>query len=227
MFLNEALAAEEIEMIDGDPHGMGGECNGKRYIDLYLGFSEESALQECFIIYDNGSFKVEEAIRRHWPVVAVSWYGAKAFALHYGFDLPTEAEWEYSAGGGTLEYRYATDDGTIDQSNANYYVRDSTDNIEHPVEVGSYSPNSFGLYDMTGNVEEWCCDWHTDYSPNPPLNPKGPSTGEYKVVRGGYYGTVAERLTTWYRGFGYPPEGTFSSSGRLNQTFGFRVVRRP
>ncbi len=223
-FLNEALAAGEIEMIGDDPCGKGGEWNGMRYIDLDIGLTPQNALRECFIIYQNGSFKVEEADKQHWPVAAVTWYGAKAFAVHYGFDLPTEAEWEYAAGGGTLEYEYATDDGTIDDTKANY-----NGTIGHPVVVGIYPPNPLGLYDMSGNITEWCNDWFASYTREPivdPLvDPVGPETGSTRIVRGYSYSASINTCRTTYRGFIYP-EAILGGTGAVKEDFGFRVVRR-
>ncbi len=238
-YLNEALAAGEIEMVGPDPYGKGGEWDGKRYIDLDIDRSPNviPTDRNCRLMFDNGSFKVEESISRNWPVVAVTWYGAKAFAQHYGLDLPTEAEWEYAAGGGTLEYDYATDDGTIGPAKANYgYL------IGHPTEVGSYPSNPFGLYDMTGNVCEWCNDWYyrypslydetnnfddRDLPPSYPIvNPVGPETGisNNKIQRGGDYDT-GTYVTTTYRN-PMTPEGHGQNQEPVGNTFGFRVVQR-
>ncbi len=220
-FLNEALAIGEIEMIEGDPYGKGGEWDGKCFADLDTEYSDPDdairyALHECLVMYENGSFKVEVAEYRNWPVNHVSWYGAKAFAIHYGLDLPTEAEWEFAAGGGVLEYQYATENGMIDETTANYYQGA----LGHVFEVGSYPPNPFDLYDMSGNISEWCNDWMGQFTRNPPLtNPAGPITGEFKVFRGGYYGNAAFWCQTFYRGFMSPNFEHYS--------IGFRVVRRP
>ena len=92
----------------------------------------------------------------------MTWHGAKAFALHYGFDLPTEKEWEYAARGGK-QFEYATDDNTI-RSKMNFCGAKGDD---HPIDVGSYPPNPFGVYDMSGNVSEWCNDIYIwDYPDN-------------------------------------------------------------
>ncbi len=233
-FLNEALAAGEIEMISGDPYGKSGGWDGKQFIDLdtrYLSSTDTvNVLRDCFIMYQNGYFKVEEFFKRNWPVVAVTWDGAKAFAVHYGLDLPTEAEWEYAARGGALEYLYATDDGTIDPTKANY-------TLGHPIEVAGYPSNTFGLYDMTGNVAEWCNDWAERYPSlflethiyfydyfkppsNPIVNPTGSETGTIKVIRGGYYDCYASyfvNLRTTYR--------YYRGGGFEYEMCGFRVAR--
>ena len=91
------------------------------------------------------------------PVVYVSWYAVMAYAEWVGKRLPTEAEWEKAARGGLVEKAYPWGD-TIDATRANY-----TRNIDNPITVGQYPPNGYGLYDMAGNVSEWCLD---EYDPN-------------------------------------------------------------
>ena len=119
-----------------------------------------------------------------WPVVYVTWYGAKAFALYYGMDLPTEAEWECACRGGK-QYPYGTDDGTINDSKANY-----NENIGHPVAVGSYPSNPYGLYDMSGNVGEWCHDSPGSYSSESVTNPCGGPPWSSFEPREGAVGTT-------------------------------------
>ncbi len=250
-FLNEALAAGEIEMINGDPYGKGGEWDGKRLIDLDTHLPEFMPVEaQCYIKFSNGSFSVMESIRRNWPVVAVNWYGAKAFASHYGLDLPTEAEWEYAAGGGILEYEYATDDGTLDRLKANYNfaaIGPNEKDLRHVLEIGSYPPNPFGLFDMTGNIKEWCNDWYVSYpslynetldwhdTHIPPsyviVNPTGPDRMDgSKIIRGGSFDTGIQfplpECRTTYRYF-LKPTGTIGSHNEIEYELGFRVARRP
>ena len=153
-YLNKALASGYInEPSEGVVTGKTGWYSNQDFINLSesLSFLPNN---ECWIVYDNGTFSAESGYE-NWPVVWVTWYGAKAFALYYGYDLPTEAEWEYAAQGGK-QYKYGTDDGTINASKVNYRETE----IKHPIDVGIYPPNPFGLYDMTGNVWEWCNDWY-------------------------------------------------------------------
>jgi formylglycine-generating enzyme required for sulfatase activity len=145
----------------------------------------------------------------------VTWYGAKSFALFYGLDLPTEAEWEYASRSGR-QYKYGTDDGTISGEKANYR---GTAYLGRPVEVGSYPPNPFGLFDLSGNVWEWCHDFYTVYPEGNVTNPTGAEEGTQRVKRGGCWIQNEFSCRSAYRGSHIP-------NGR-DLDLGFRVVRRP
>ena len=202
-YLTEALAAGEITATTKSITGAAGEWSGEEYMDL-----EDS---DCEISYSDGSFIIETGTERH-PVVQVTWYGAKAFAKYYNLDLPTEAEWQYAASGG-LNYQYGTSDGTLDTSKANY---DS--NVKHATDVGSYPANPFGLYDMAGNVWEWCHDWHGIFPSGTYDNYTGLESGTNRILRGGSWDFKATGCAVEYR------SGTYPNIGR--HYVGFRVVRR-
>lgn len=131
------------------------------------------------------------------PVTQVTWYDAKAFAEWMECRLPTEAEWEYAARANTTTPFYTGDCLTTDQANfigkEPYANCEKGINREKPLVVGSFSPNRFGLYDMHGNVIEWCSDWYGEYNVNDKINPKGPETGKIKVLRGGGFWLPADR----------------------------------
>ncbi len=131
------------------------------------------------------------------PVTQVTWHDAKAFAQWMGCRLPTEAEWEYAARANTTTPFYTGDCLTTDQANFNgkesYANCEKGINRKKPVAVGGFSPNGFGLYDMHGNVLEWCSDWYGAYNVDDTINPKGPQTGEIKVLRGGGFWLQADR----------------------------------
>ncbi len=106
-----------------------------------------------------------------------------------GYRLPTEAEWEYACRANTTtKYNFGN---TIDLSKANYGKNEGGTGT---VAVGSYSPNDWGLYDMHGNVWEWCWDWHDSYSSSAENNPRGPSVGSIRTIRGGGWHNTEEYL---------------------------------
>jgi formylglycine-generating enzyme required for sulfatase activity len=129
------------------------------------------------------------------PVDRVSWNDAQNFINQLNqmtgkrFRLPTEAEWEYAARGGNKSkgYKYS---GSNNIDSVAWHI-DNSDDKTHP--VGLKLPNELGIYDMSGNVWEWCNDWNGDYSKNAKTNPKGPSTGTSRVYRGGSWTSIAER----------------------------------
>jgi len=222
VYLNEALLSGDIEISNSRyVHGTSGPWSGSMYLDFTLEYYYNSSIA-CRIEYADGTFAVESG-KENRPVVGVTWHGAKAFAEHYGLDLPTEAEWEYASRGGR-EYTYGTHDGTIGTSLANYGK-----NVGSPVDVGSYSPNPFGLYNMSGNVLEWCHDWYDPdyYLESPSINPTGPSSPASLEGPSGLYNRVV-RGGSWLT-----PESTCRSAWRSGLShwdtavhLGFRVVMR-
>jgi formylglycine-generating enzyme required for sulfatase activity len=118
------------------------------------------------------------------PVTDVSWEDCQEFIkklnakTNGGYRLPTEAEWEYACRAGTTT-AYSVGE-SLTESEANIYG----DSIKA---VGSYRPNAFGLYDMHGNVWEWCEDWYGNYPEGAVMDPKGPSKGEDRMLRGGSF----------------------------------------
>ena len=158
------------------------------------------------------------------PVEQVSWEDAQGFIEELNrltgkkYRLPTEAEWEYAARSGGKEEKYA---GTSDESRVGEYAwcGKNADNKTH--KVGTRNPNGLGIYDMSGNVWEWCSDWYgADYYKNSPKdNPPGPEGGSYRVYRGGSWRGTAENLRASYR------DGRTPALRRFN--LGFRLARTP
>ena len=179
----------------------------------YIGATEITQAQwEAVMGYNPSHFLGENL-----PVECVSYDDALSFCRrlreltgeHY--TLPTEAQWEYAARGGRSGGTKYSGSNTIDDV-AWYY--DNSNGQTHP--VGTKSPNALGLYDMSGNVFEWCLDWYGAYSSQAQTNPQGPSSGDYRVLRGGSWNGNAGPCRVSDRGNGNP-FGCYGSCG-------FRVV---
>jgi len=161
------------------------------------------------------------------PVEQVSWNDAMEFCKKltdkehvsgrlpsgYGYTLPTEAQWEFAALGGTKSrgYKYS---GSDDLDKVGWY-RDNSDKKTHP--VGQKTSNELGLYDMSGNVYEWCSDWYDsdDYDGGSMMDPKGASSGSDRVDRGGGWYSLASLCRSAYRDRSSPPFTSYSLGFRL------------
>lgn len=154
------------------------------------------------------------------PVERVSWYDCQEFIEKLNaltgkqFRLPTEAEWEFAARGGNKS-RHTRYSGSDDLDSVAWYVGNSGSQT-HP--VTKKSPNELGLYDMSGNVWEWCNDWYGDdyYSNSPSVDPQGPSAGSGRVLRGGCWGNFPRNCRSSVRSWNDP-------EFRLN-CYGFRLA---
>ena len=184
-----------------------------------------------------GSFRLKSGYE-NIPVVRVSWYGAVAYCnwlskeegltpcygpedrrgnspfvwrTKNGYRLPTEAEWEYACRAGTDTAYYWGDDMDMKYC---WHLANSRDNLHR---VGEKEPNGFGLYDMSGNVSEWCNDWYAPYTSETVKDPVGPETGQARVPRGGGCGSEADYCRSASRSCSWPTV--------RYEYLGFRIVR--
>lgn len=145
------------------------------------------------------------------PVECVSWNDCQAFITKLNnltgenFRLPTEAEWEYAARGGNASegYKYSGSNSIGDVA----WYSDNSSNTTHPVKTKQ--ANELGIYDMSGNVWEWCADWYSSsyYSSSPQDNPSGPSSGSNRVLRGGSWGSYTRYCRVAFRNCDNPSSG--------------------
>ena len=136
------------------------------------------------VMGDNPSYYTGSA---NLPVEQVSWYDCQRFISNLNkltgktFSLPTDAEWEYAARGGnkSKDYKYSGSDNVNDVA----WYNDNSGNTPHV--VGTKSANELGIYDMSGNVWEWCQDYYGEYSSEAQVSPTGPTSGTRHILRGG------------------------------------------
>jgi formylglycine-generating enzyme required for sulfatase activity len=216
--LNKKLDEKEIEAMDMiineilKPQGKQHEVTISK--PFYIGKYEVTQEQwEAVMEFNPSSTKSAKL-----PVTNVPWDECQKFIKKLnaktdgGYRLPSEAEWEYACRAGTTTAYSFGDKMTPKDGN---YV-DSK--IGKTVVVGSYKANAFGLYDMHGNAEEWCNDWHGEY-PFAVTDPMGPAIGENRVLRGGTFDNTGQETRSSYRNSGSPSFWLLRA--------GFRLVRTP
>ena len=199
-------------------------CNDEKPIhqvtltnDYYIGKTEVTQALWKAVMSNNPSYFKGDNL----PVVKVSWDDCQKFISKLNsltgqnFRLPTEAEWEFAARGGnnSNHYQYS---GSNELGDVAWYSGNSGDKTHV---VATKQPNELGLYDMSGNVWEWCSDWYGNYSSSSQTNPTGPNSGSKRVLRGGCWGR-----TTWLCSSSNRVSGT-PGSGSLN--VGLRLVLVP
>jgi len=186
--------------------------------DFYIGKYEVTQEQWEAVMGDNPSnFKGDP----NCPVEQVSWNDVQKYITKLNqltgksYRLPTEAEWEYAARGGTNSKSYKYSGSNTLNIVAWYY--DNSNSKTHP--VGTKNPNELGIYDMSGNVWEWCNDWYGLYPSSSQTNPQGPSSSSNRVFRGGSWSYSARRCRVSDR-YGALP-------GDRYDILGFRLVLVP
>ena len=182
--------------------------------DYYIGkYEVTQALWQAVMGNNPSNFKGDNL-----PVEKVSWDDCQEFISKLNritgktFRLPTEAEWEYAARGGNKSrgYQYSGSNNLLDVA----WFRDNSGSKTHA--VGTKQPNELGIYDMSGNVCEWCHDWYGAYSSSSQVNPTGANSGSYRVIRGGswYFSAMYSRSSCRYE----------HAPGYRSTIFGLRLV---
>ena len=164
------------------------------------------------------------------PIYDINWNAAQTFIERLNqltglqFRLPTEAEWEFAARGGNKSQGYlysgSNDPNEVGWCSCNPW---GPEERKKPRPVGSLQPNELGIYDMSGNVWEWCQDWFADYTDEPQVNPTGPETGTRRVIRGGScYNELDDTHCSVYNRAAVEPIKTVFGSN--NQPIGIRLA---
>jgi formylglycine-generating enzyme required for sulfatase activity len=197
--------------------------------DYYLGVTEVTQGQYEKVMGTNPSYFQKRVIRKSdssmYPVEQVSWEDAVEFCKKLSdlpeekkagrvYRLPTEAEWEYACRAGSkAAYSFGENSKTLGDYS---WFGDNSGSQTHP--VGEKKPNAWGLYDMHGNVWEWCSDWYDEYPKGAVSDPSGPSEGSSRVLRGGSWFSGAASCRSAFRSGDDP-------SFRLSDGhYGFRVA---
>ena len=219
-------------LVNGETFEMGdnfdaGESDEKpvhevKLSDFYISITEVTVAQyKTFCRETNRAMPLQESYSKDdYPIVFVTWFEAQDFCEWVGGCLPTEAQWEYAAtsGGSSLKYPTGND---INRNMANYSGTGKKDRWKKLSPVAKFPHNILGIYDMAGNVYEWCYDYYKSsyYSMPGYQNPRGPATSMFKVLRGGswYHNEEDMRCSDRFR---YMPVARISFVG-------FRVAWDP
>ena len=220
----------DMVFVEGDTFNMGATSE-----QAYDAWPQEYPVHEVTLSsYYIGKFEVTQGLweavtgknpsshkgNANYPVEQISREDAKTFVATLSeltgrtFTLPTEAQWEFAARGGRQRV-FKVFSGS-DEINEVAWYYDNSNMESHP--VGKKAPNELGLYDMSGNVWEWCSDWYGSYTNDDAENPTGPESGEYVVIRGGCFNNSVGGCRVSFRS---------SDSGGSNFNIGLRVVMLP
>jgi len=202
----EVSNAEFVEFLNAKGNRFEG---GKKWVNLEGSYKDE----KCRLYKVGEKFEVELGYK-NYPVVYISWYAAAAYAKWKKLRLPTEAEWEYAARGGnkSKNYLYA---GSNEIAQVAWY--DNTAMGRGSLPCGLKQANELGLYDMSGNIWEWCSDWYKPYNLKANGYPLGVDATSHKILRGGAWYRISSLCRNTYR-FVHPPHARYSDVG-------FRVAK--
>jgi formylglycine-generating enzyme required for sulfatase activity len=242
---NEEHGQRAARLVRGSVTPEGPQHKVKISQPFYLGVYAVTQAQYTKVMDKNPSYfsakgegkgKVKGLDTSRFPVESVSWQDAQKFcaklsalpgekAARRAYRLPTEAQWEYACRAGTSTPFHCGKSLSSRQANfLGHFPYGGADNgpyLGRPCKVGSYKPNAWGLFDMHGNVRQWCADWYKKdyYQDSPKADPKGPEKGDRRVLRGGSWATFGWFCRAASRDSAEPAE--------RSSTVGFRVVCVP
>ena len=232
-----------LAMVQGGTFEMGAEIPQD---DLEMGLYDSVPSPKHQVTLDSYFISTTEVTRQLWhavmggsepeydmmnrPIYDINWNAAQTFIERLNqltglqFRLPTEAEWEFAARGGNKSQGYlysgSNDPNEVGWCSCNPW---GPEERKKPRPVGSLQPNELGIYDMSGNVWEWCQDWFADYTDEPQVNPTGPETGTRRVIRGGScYNELDDTHCSVYNRAAVEPTKTVY--GSFDQPIGIRLA---
>ncbi len=182
--------------------------------DKSMVYDSDETVSKWGVRWTGEYWEAQKGFEKH-PAVYVTWFGANEFCQFYGLSLPTEAQWEYAAKFGNKKFAGSDNIDEVAWYNLNSQNNKNSNNTDFGThKIGLKKPNELNLFDLSGNVWEWCLDWYADYSKEIQKNPVVVRSGERttKIVRGGSWDYDAERMLVTSR-YSIPPREHHSNVG--------------